>query len=240
MPGLYRDTGIVLRTRELGETDRIVVFLLRGRGKRSGVAKGARKPRSQFAGRLQPGAHVAVQLYEGRSELHTVTQAESIDQWRAITSDLDRFAWAAEIIEAVDGLVPDGGRDPRLHDMLVGALRTVDQHGSPLVVPAFMLKLLAHEGLSPSLDECGACGAQPPLVAFHLDSGGLLCPRCRRGQSISPEAVELMRRILGGGLAGALAEVPGPEVNELDGIMGAAMEAHLERGLRSRRVARQL
>ncbi|MET0159651.1 MAG: DNA repair protein RecO, partial [Acidimicrobiales bacterium] len=85
---LYREHGIVLRTYKLGEADRIVVFVTRGHGKVRAVAKGVRKTKSRFGSRLEPGSHVALQLYEGR-ELDIVTQAESVDHFRAIRDDLD-------------------------------------------------------------------------------------------------------------------------------------------------------
>ncbi|MGH9063603.1 MAG: DNA repair protein RecO, partial [Acidimicrobiales bacterium] len=71
---LYREEAVVLRTYKLGEADRIVVLVTAGRGKVRAVAKGVRKTKSRFGGRLEPPMHVALQLYSGR-ELDTVTQA---------------------------------------------------------------------------------------------------------------------------------------------------------------------
>ncbi|MEZ5167339.1 MAG: DNA repair protein RecO C-terminal domain-containing protein [Acidimicrobiales bacterium] len=59
--------------------------------------------------------------------------------------------------------------------MLVRALRTLDERDSPLVVAAFFLKLLAHEGVQPELDACVGCGADGPFPAFDLDDGGVRC-----------------------------------------------------------------
>ena len=75
--------------------------------------------------------------------------------------------------------------------------------------------------------------ADGPLVAFDLESGGLLCRTCRRGQSVSPEAVELLRLILGGRLNEALAAPPTPAGHEVDHLATRAVEHHLERRLRS-------
>src|SRR3546814_2662589 len=77
--GLYRAEGIVLRTHKLGESDRIVSVLTREHGKVRAVAKGVRKTKSCFGARLEPPTHIQLQLYEGRSELHIVDQAETID-----------------------------------------------------------------------------------------------------------------------------------------------------------------
>ena len=109
--GLYRDEGIVLRTHKLGEADRIVVLFTAGRGKVRAVAKGVRKTKSRFGGRLEPPNRVSLLLYEGR-ELDVVTQAETVEYHPALRDDLDRLTDAIAMIEAVDQVDP-GGRTQR-------------------------------------------------------------------------------------------------------------------------------
>ncbi|HSL59768.1 MAG TPA: DNA repair protein RecO [Acidimicrobiales bacterium] len=229
---LYREHGIVLRTYKLGEADRIVVLATRGRGKVRAVAKGVRKTRSKFGARLEPPSHVALQLYEGR-ELDIVTQAETVDAFRPIREDLDRWSRAASMLEAVDQLALEDEPNPRQYQMLLGALRALAAHVSPLVVPAFYWKLLAAEGLRPELDQCVACGRADELVAFDLDAGGVLCRECRHGSAVTPAALGLLREILGGGLGGALNAPESDATREVDHLATRAMEHHLERRLRS-------
>jgi DNA repair protein RecO (recombination protein O) len=229
---LYRDHGLVLRTYKLGEADRIVVFITRGHGKVRSVAKGVRKTRSKFGARLEPTSHVSLQFYEGR-ELDIVTQAESIDQFRAIRDDYDRFTRASAMLEAVDQIAQEREVSPGLYTLLLGALRTLDANDSPLVVAGFFLKLLAQEGFRPQLDECVVCGSPDDLVAIDVDEGGVLCRSCRRGQAVSPEALRLLRLVLGGRLAEALDEPASTGTREVDRLATDALEHHLERRLRS-------
>jgi DNA repair protein RecO (recombination protein O) len=229
---LYRDEGVVLRTWKLGEADRIVVLYTRGRGKVRAVAKGVRKTRSKFGGRLEPTGHVALQLYEGR-ELDIVTQAESMSSLGALRDDLDRLTRATALLEAVDTIAQERQADSRLYAMLVGALRTLAERDHPLVVPAFFLKLLAHEGFQPRVDACVVCDLEDPLVAFDLDEGGLLCTEHRRGSSVTPEAVAVLRLVLGGRLGEALNAVPDATTLEVEALATRALEHHLERRLRS-------
>ncbi len=235
--GLYRDQGVVLRTYRLGEADRIVVIATRASGKVRAVAKGVRKTKSKFGGRLEPVSHVALQLYEGR-ELDIVTQAEVIDHFRAIREDLERLTKATTLLEAVDQVAQEGEPNARLYTMLVGALRSLAAHDSALLVPAFFWKLLALEGAQPILDECASCGAAASdsaveLVAFDLADGGTLCRSCRRGMPISPDALALGRRILGGDLAAVLRDDAGPVAHDVGALATRALEFHLERRLRS-------
>ena len=98
---LYREQGVVLRTWKLGEADRIVVLLTQGEGKVRAVAKGVRKTKSRFGGRLEPFSHVDLSLYRGR-ELDIVTQAEVITPFRFLREDYDRVVAGTAMLEAVD------------------------------------------------------------------------------------------------------------------------------------------
>ncbi len=237
--GLYRDQGIVLRTWRLGESDRIVNLMTERHGKVRAVVKGVRKTKSRFGARLEPLVHVSLLLYEGR-ELDIVTQAEAIDHFRPVREDLSRLAKASSLLEATDQLAQERHANPRLFVMLLGGLRALAAHDAPLLVPAFFLKLLSTEGFHPLLDECAACGDRYGLEAFDLAQGGVLCVACSgRGDSIgvSPDALDLVRRVLGGDLAGALGVPAGPTVAEVERLATRAMEHHLERRLRSLPVA---
>lgn len=232
MSGLYRDEAVVLRTYKLGEADRIVVLATAAHGKVRAVAKGVRKTKSRFGARLEPLSHVALQLYEGRN-LDTITQAESIDGFRAIRDDLDRYVAAVGVLEVIDQLSMEGEVDARRFAMLVGVLRTIAANDNPLVVPAFYLKVLAHEGFRPEVDHCVACGADGPLVAIDLIVGGMLCQACRQGRAVSAEALRLLQGVLGGRLGALLGEEASSAVAEVSAIATEAVEHHIERRLRT-------
>ncbi|MGI8985109.1 MAG: DNA repair protein RecO [Acidimicrobiales bacterium] len=236
--GLYRDQGIVLRTWRLGESDRIVNLLTERHGKVRAVVKGVRKTKSRFGARLEPMVHVSLLFYEGR-ELDIVTQAESIEHFRPVREDLSRLAKASSLLEATDQLAQERQANPRLFAMLLGGLRALSAHDAPLLVPAFFLKLLSMEGFHPLLEECAVCGDRYGLVAFDLAQGGMLCAGCagRMGDALSPAGLDLVRRVLGGDLGGALSTPAGPAVGEVERLATRAMEYHLERRLRSLPVA---
>jgi DNA repair protein RecO (recombination protein O) len=279
---LYRDEAIVLRTYKLGEADRIVVLLSRDHGKVRAVAKGVRKTKSRFGGRLEPPGNVSLLLYRGR-ELDIITQAEALDAYRQLRADLTRMTDAMALLEAVDHVAQEREPNPELYRMLRGALHTLaGGPPSPLLVAGFYWKLLALEGVGPVLDRCVSCGA-PAAEPAALDpvQGGVLCRKCcpaagaaaslmeapppgrsgpaiplsaatppgRSGPAIplsaatppgrsgpwktGPEAVELVRRILGGELGSALAEPPSAATAEASALAVGWMEHHLERRLRA-------
>lgn len=232
---VYRDLGVVLRTHRLGEADRIVVLLTEQHGKVRAVAKGVRKTRSRLGGRLEPLSHVRLLMFRGRGELDTVTQAELVDHFRPLRDDLDRMTKAMALVEVVDQSTMDREPDPRRFQMLVGALRTLAERDSPVLVPAFFLKLLAADGLRPELEACVGCGRADALVAIDPDGGGVVCRSCRVGRPVpvGPEGLDLLRRILGGDLLGALAAAPSAATHDVDVVATRLMEQHTERRVRS-------
>lgn len=235
MSELYRDTGVVLRTYKLRESDRIVVLHTAEHGKVRAVAKGVRKTKSKFGARLEPMSHVRLLLYRGR-ELDIVSQVEAVEPLSPMLSSLDRASQGLAAIEAVDQLSLEREPNPQLYRMLVGVLRTIATSPSPLNVAAFYWKLLANEGLRPELDQCVRCGAIEPdtqFVAFDLNEGGVLCRSCRSGQSISPGALAILREILGGQLVQALARDESPITHEVSSLATRALEFHIERRLKA-------
>jgi len=237
---LFRDHGVVLRTYRLGEADRIVVLLTENNGKVRAVAKGVRRTNSKFGGRLEPMSHVSLLLWQGRSDLDIVNQAEVIGAHRFVRQDLRRVTAGLALLEVVDRLAQERHADRRLYRMLVGALAVLDDPArDPALVPAaFFLKALVVEGAGPVVTGCASCGATEPeseLVAFDLLEGGMLCRRCRRGRPVSPAALGMLRQVLGGSL-GSVLSGPAPScADELTALATEAMEAHLDHRLRAMR-----
>ena len=237
MSGLYRDEGVVLRTIKLGEADRIVTLLSLGHGKVRAVAKGIRKTTSKFGARLEPTSRVAFQCYRGR-ELDVVTQVETMEANRHLREEYALLTHAVSMLEAADQVAQEREPNAALYRMLTGALRTLGDLRSPLVTPALVWKLLSLEGVHPMLDGCARCGLDGDavdLTAFDLDEGGTLCRPCARGagRAVTPDALDLLRRMLGGGLNGVLAEAANPATHEVEFLGIRALEHHVERRLRS-------
>ena len=233
----YRDEAIVLRTQRLGEADRIVTLLTRGRGRIRAVAKGVRRTGSRFGARLEPFGHVDLQLHEGRS-LDTVTQAESLHSYGAeLSGDYPRWTSGTAMLEAAERLTPVE-REPAVQQylLLVGGLRTLvdNTHDASLVLDAFLLRSLAIAGWSPSFWDCARCAAPGPHRAFSITGGGTLCQACRPSgcATPAPETLALLGALLSG--EWALADSSEPRHRrEASGLAAALITWHLERGLRS-------
>jgi DNA repair protein RecO (recombination protein O) len=237
---VYRDSAVVLRVTKLGEADRIVTLLTRREGRVRAVAKGVRRTKSRFGSRLEPFSHVDLQLYAGRN-LDIVTQAETLDPFGPIlVADYSRYTCATAIVETAERLTSEE-REPslRLYLLVVSALRALTEtaRDPSLVLDAFLLRAMALAGWAPALIDCARCGTPGPHAAFHIASGGLLCPQCRSAGSVgtarpAPAAIELMAALAGGDW-GAAEGANGAARREASGLVAALLQWHLERGLRS-------
>jgi DNA repair protein RecO (recombination protein O) len=236
----YRDEAVVLRTQRLGEADRIVSLLTRRHGRVRAVAKGVRRTKSKFGARLEPGTHVDLQLYEGRS-LDTVTQAETLAPYGAMVSgDYGRHTASSAILEASERLSSEE-REPflKLYLLVVGAMRTLadGSHDAPLVVDAFLLRALAAGGYEMALTACARCG-QIPDSGVHqgllVQAGGMVCTDCRGPGTVlmSEPGVRLLTALAGGDWEYADASESRVR-REASGVVASHLQWHLERGLRS-------
>ncbi|MET1131913.1 MAG: DNA repair protein RecO [Aeromicrobium sp.] len=235
--GTYRDSGVVLRTQKLGEADRIVTMLTRGRGVVRAVGRGVRKTSSRFGGRLEPFMHVDVQFAEGRT-LDIVAQVETIDPFAShLGADYAAYTAGTAMLETAERLVADTAEPsvPQYH-LLVGALRALTEHRQPpdVLLDSFQLRSLAIAGYAPSFDGCARCGLEGPHRHFHAGSGGMLCDTCRvPGSSVpAPTTVALLAALLVGDWT-AVGLADDRSKREAGGMVANYLSWHLERGLRS-------
>jgi DNA repair protein RecO (recombination protein O) len=231
---LVHDQGIVLRGFPFGEADRVVVILSPNNGKLRTVAKGVRKTKSRFGGRLEPFTHVDLVLYEGRN-MYTVTQAEVIEAFPVLRADLDKVLTASTMVEAIDAVTQENESSLRAFLLLQRGLKTLEI-GSvhPDLVTAFLLGVAEVVGIAPAFDHCAGCGRTDGLTKFSFAEGGVLCDKDR-----APGAVALrdgLTDYLARLAAADIAELPDTDPSfskEAIGITRRFLEYHLDRRLGS-------
>ncbi|MGH2769958.1 MAG: DNA repair protein RecO [Actinomycetota bacterium] len=234
---LYKDEAVVLRTMRLGEADRIVTFLGRANGKIRAVAKGIRKTKSRFGGRLEPFSQVSLVLWRGRSSLDIVTQAEVVEPFRRVREDLEAFALGQVMLEAVDRLVQERERVPRVFTLVVDGLHALGASPSPQLLAWFLLRLSGLAGFAPHLERCAECRA--PAGWFSPAQGGGVCRGCRfpDAEELAPGMLKLMSDLLA---EGAWMQPRADMARDTLRLARWYTEFHLERRLRSARTAETL
>jgi len=100
-PRVYKTEAIVLKRINLGEADNIITLYTPNFGKIRAVAKGVRRPKSKLGGHLDLLTQSALLLAQGQN-LDIITQAQSIESFLTLKSDIKRISCAFYIAELVD------------------------------------------------------------------------------------------------------------------------------------------
>ncbi|MES1245126.1 MAG: DNA repair protein RecO [Acidobacteriota bacterium] len=242
--------AILLDVRDLQDRDRIVTFLARDLGKKSGVAKGARTRHSRFGGQLQPLAKVHVTWYEKEGkELVRISAVELVQTARRLQEDLDGILLGSYLADHVLEFAQEGDPSDHLYRLLDSTLEAllagVDRDLAARYFETWMLRLA---GVFPSPKACPSCGR--PFVSDDGEEGAvvppngetLLCFDCggRSGYIARPETLELLRRFGRESLA-EVAEHPPLKrtLREVEEVCGRVRRSFLQRELRSYEVLQQ-
>jgi DNA repair protein RecO (recombination protein O) len=201
---IERLEAVVLKLHALGDTSRIAVLYSRERGMVRTVAKGARQPKSKFAGMLEPLHRVSAVLYfKENRDLQLLSALDLIESYAA-PADFERLAHAQAAVELVDRLVWGEEEHAALYDLLIAALGAIARHPAAALAAdsvAFQVQAAGLLGYRPVLDVCAGCGREAGASrAFSAARGGLLCDRCAAHEAaairLSAEGLTDLRRLL--------------------------------------------
>lgn len=177
-----RASGVVLRTRLLTETSLIVHWLTAEHGRLATVAKGARRPKSPFRGKLDLFHEAEFSFQRSRrSDLHTLRELVVIHTHPALRTRFENLRQAAYGTGLIEAAAEPETAVPGLHRLFVEFLDCLERGGaSPWLVFAFELKVLEPSGLAPDLDRsrlsgegralARTLGAQPLAEALRVSA----------------------------------------------------------------------
>jgi len=236
----------VLRSMRYGEADRILHVYTPHRGRVSAIAKGVRRTRSRFGGRLEPFFRLRMDLHEGRGELLTVTGAQTVDAYPRLRGDARALDGAARACDAVGRLFETSEPHPGVFNLLCRHLALLDEQAagpggsagppqSATAVPpisgragalAFRLKLLLAAGLAPQLGACASCGEGEHLAGFSGAAGGVVCGACEAGSfPLGKAAYGFMTEALGRSLT-ETPEASDPALGQVERAISETLEHH--------------
>jgi DNA repair protein RecO (recombination protein O) len=200
-PRIYRTEALVLKSYDYGEADRILTLYTPAHGKLRAIAKGVRRTKSRKAGHLDLFTRSNLLLARGR-DLDIITQAESIENFSGMRTDLWRASHAHYVAELTDSFSAEQLANYPLYELTVLALRRLASDQDPvLIIRAFELQLLGLTGYRPQLHRCLHCREliQPADNRFSPKMGGVLCPSCATIDSAAPvisvNALKVMRNL---------------------------------------------
>jgi DNA repair protein RecO (recombination protein O) len=241
---LYKTEGIVLRSMDLGEADRVLTVLTPRLGKLRIIAKGIRRPRSRLGGGLEPFSDVHLVLAVGRT-FDVVTQVALEDPHLGLRNDLHSTAAAWYLVELADRFCEGAADSHGAFLLLAQGLAALDaapaEVSREVVLRWFELQLLDAMGFRPELARCLECGADigPQGNGYAAEAGGTLGPEClhaaHAARPIGSDALKVMRHLQRTALVDVLRLQLRPAVHrEVERLLHATVSAVLERELRSR------
>lgn len=232
--------AVIIRAYRLSEADKIIVSLTKSEGTVRGVARGARRLKSQFGASLEPFTHVSLSLYvkEGR-ELVTIKRAEIIKSYFTLSSRPEVLAVLEHLGQLIIEFAPPHQPDEKLFRLILACLDAVgnDPESAQSIHPYFELWVLKLTGFLPDLKTCGGCGrtikAGYEPVSMTTE-GALRCGTCAGGApfALSPalhRQLSSMGQLRPSEWAHRLLTLTAAERDKLSGLIARLTARALER-----------
>jgi len=236
---IFKAEGLVLRTRILGEADRLVTLLTPGEGKFEAVARGARKIKSKLAAGVDLFTYGRFTFHRGKT-WPIITGQDPIERFSWFRDNPDLYPYGLYTAELTDRLV--SGEEPcsEIFQLLLEVWRLLGENTDRfLVCRSFELKLAHAAGYSPHLHSCTNCGNEIARV-FSPRQGGLLCCNCQGADiiQVDPGTVAIARRLIEAPLSqAALIRLSLSQKKELALLTAAFLAFHLDLGeIKSKRM----
>jgi DNA repair protein RecO (recombination protein O) len=237
--------AIIMRVREIGESDLLVTFFTPEKGQVRGIAKGARKSRKRFANCLVTFSLVNLE-YSPRREggLSLLQSGKLLDAYPALRADFGTLSRASYMIELTDALFPPDVAEPDMFELLRASLESLARGtAEELSVILFETRALALGGYAIRTGRCCCCGRSYTglgTAVFKPDRGGIACLRCQEESAntppLRPSGVRALRTMQEGTVCdcGDLT-LTEEEIGELRAVLRLHREYRLERRLKTSR-----
>ncbi|MED4122544.1 DNA repair protein RecO [Halalkalibacterium halodurans] len=174
----HKAEGIVIRTVDYGESNKIVTVFTREYGKIALMARGAKRPKSRLTAVTQLFTY-GMMMFQKNAGLGTLTQGEIIQSFREVRNDLFRASYVSYVTDLTNKLTEDEKRNPYLFELLYQTIHYMNEGMDPDVLTRiFEVKMFTVAGIKPELDQCVSCGSTDVPVGFSIKEAGFLCKRC--------------------------------------------------------------
>ncbi len=225
---MAEELALILRSARYQDAAKVITFLSREGGLRTGFARGATARDNRFGASLEP---LTLCRISGRgsatSSLYRIHHADIVESFRTIHADFNLLSWAGLVVRFLLGCLPPDHPEPLLFSL---SQATFSDLGSRKEAPFFLWLGFAREALAllgyrPAPPVCSLCRTrvQEGRIFFFPADGTLLCKNCRREDRKG--GVEVSGELLGwlSGMA-AVSELPDRFHNEamvfLDTLIG--------------------
>ncbi len=175
----FKTRGVVIRKVDFGEADRIVTVLTDEFGKIDCIAKGARRLKSKFCGRLELFNHVELTCFQGR-ELACINEANLLSALPE-EKDINKHRVLFYIAELTNRLIQSGQHIEGVYPLLRETLHHLTGDKLEIILHAYLVKLLTLTGFLSPWNKCATCdnplNINKPICLSDTDAN-LVCESC--------------------------------------------------------------
>ncbi|CAH1214057.1 DNA repair protein RecO [Paenibacillus plantiphilus] len=193
----YRVEGIVIRSMDYGEGNKIINVLTRTNGKVGIIVRGAKKTKSRHGSLAQLFTHGEF-LFFRNSGLGTLTHGEIIESHHLLRERLELAAYASYAAELTDRALQEDESSGYIFEQLKACMAAyAEGKDAAIITQLYEMRILEVMGYGPVFDACVSCGNVVGSMSLSAHSGGVLCSRCGYkdsfAQPLGDGALKLLR-----------------------------------------------
>ena len=185
--------GIIINTKNYGDTSKILDILTKEYGVIGVIAKGCKSLRSNLRSVTDKLTYATFTIYFKKDKLSILSEASVINNFSNIKKDIEKISYASFLIDLTNQVYKQC-EDTNLYDLLTSALIKINDNFNPLIITNIIeLKYLEYLGVMPNINGCSICGSKN-VVTLSSDKGGYLCSKCHTNEPIvSDKTIKLVR-----------------------------------------------
>lgn len=185
--------GIIINTKNYGDTSKIIDILTKEYGVIGVIAKGCKSLKSNLRSVTDKLTFGTFTIYYKKDKLSILSEASVINNFSNIKKDIEKISYASFLLDLTNQVYKQC-EDNSLYDLLISSLKKINDNFNPLIITNIIeLKYLEYLGVMPNLDGCSICGSKS-VVTLSSDKGGYLCSKCHTNEPIvSNKAIKLVR-----------------------------------------------
>lgn len=185
--------GIIINTKNYGDTSRIVDILTKEYGVIGVMAKGCKSLKSNLRSVTDKLTYATFTIYYKKDKLSILSEASVINNFSNIKKNIEKISYASFLIDLTNQVFKQC-EDSNLYDLLISSLIKINDNFNPLIITNIIeLKYLEYLGVMPNLNGCSICGSKT-VVTLSSDKGGYLCSKCHTNETlVNDKVIKLVR-----------------------------------------------
>lgn len=175
---IYKIEGVILRTTDFGDSNRVITIYTRDFGKIEVNAYGCRRAKNPLSGALQMFNLISAEINQG-AKVDSIKEADVIKFYPNLMADIEKIAYASLFFEVVDRMTLPKFPEVGIYDLILKALPTLDERNAKIAALIGICQFMEFSGEQLNYFHCVHCGAEIETDAvFSLNDGGAVCMNC--------------------------------------------------------------